>query len=157
MKKGKGKKKASETFIHRQEVWEVEESLAQVLQHIEEAGLDPELARLTIDSDATQTLVENLLTRLDVLRNELQQSEQARIRDEDEKMRLWDEILYLKNDDRRRDDSSWYTTDDEKCYRKKRKERESDRLPYEDHGERELKRPPSRQSENIHETCERNI
>ena len=70
-KKSKGKAKASEAFIRRQEVQEVEESLAQVLQCIEEAGLDPELTRLAIDSDATQTLVENLLTRLNVLRNEL--------------------------------------------------------------------------------------
>ena len=81
---------------------------------------------LTIDSDATQTLVENLLTRLDVLRNELQQSERVRIRDENKKMRLQDEILHLKNDDRWHDDSSRYTTDDEECYRKKRKEQESD-------------------------------
>jgi len=125
-KKSKGKAKASEVFICRQEVQEVEESLAQVLQCIEEAGLDPELARLAIDSDVMQTLIENLLTHLDVLRNELRQSERARMRDEDEKMRLRDEILHLKNDDRRRDDSSWYTTDDEECYRKKRKEWKSD-------------------------------
>ena len=105
-KKSKGEKKVSEAFMHRQEVQEVEESLVQVLQHIEEAGLDPELARLAIDSNATQTLVENLLTHLDILRNELRQSEWARIRDEDEKMRLQDEILHLKNDDRRHDDSS---------------------------------------------------
>jgi len=70
-KKSKGKAKASEAFIRRQEVQEVEESLAQVLRCIEEAGLDPELTRLAIDSDATQTLVENLLTHLDMLRNEL--------------------------------------------------------------------------------------
>ena len=49
----------------------MEESLVQVLQHIEEAGLDPELACLAINSNVTQTLVENLLTHLDVLRNEL--------------------------------------------------------------------------------------
>jgi len=156
-KKSKGKKKASETFIRCQEVRKVEESLAQVLQCIEEAGLDPELARLAINSDTTQTLVENLLTRLDVLRNELQQSEWARIRNEDEKMRLRDEILHLKNDDRWRDDLSWYTTDDEECYRKKRKEWESDQLLYEDHSERESKRPSSQQLENVHETRERNI
>ena len=70
-KKSKRKAKVSETFIHRQEVQEVEESLAQVLQRVEEAGLDLELARLAIDSDVTQTLVENLLTHLDMLRNEL--------------------------------------------------------------------------------------
>jgi len=128
MKKSKGKAKVSEAFIRCQEVQEVEESLAQVLQHVEEAGLDPELTRLAIDSDATQTLVENLLTHLDVLRNELRQSERARMRDEDEKMRLWDEILHLKNDDRRCDDSSRYTTDDEEHYRKKKKEWESDLL-----------------------------
>jgi len=77
--------------MHHQRVQEVEESLAQVLQCIEEAGLDPELAHLGIDSDMTQMLVENLLTRLDVLRNELWQSEWARMRDEDEKMRLQDQ------------------------------------------------------------------
>ena len=105
-KKGKGKVKVSEAFLRRQEVQEVEESLAQVLQHVEEAGLDPELACLAIDSNAAQTLVENLLTCLDVLRNELRQSEWARVRDKDEKMRLRDEILHLKNDDRQHDDSS---------------------------------------------------
>ena len=105
-KKGKGKKKASEAFMHRQEVQEVEESLVQVLQCIEEAGLDPELACLAIDSDMTQMLVENLLTHLDILRNELRQSEQARIRNEDEKMRLRDEILDLKNNDRWHNDLS---------------------------------------------------
>ena len=120
-KKGKGKVKASEAFMCCQEVREVKESLAQVLQCVEEAGLDPELARLAIDNDATQMLVENLLTCLDVLRNELRQSEQARMRDEDEKMRLWDKILHLKNDD-----SSRYTTNDEERYRKKRKEWASD-------------------------------
>ena len=57
--------------MHHQEVQEVEESLIQVLQCIEEAGLDLELAHLAIDSDVTQTLVENLLTHLHILRNEL--------------------------------------------------------------------------------------
>jgi len=80
MKKSKGKAKASEAFICHQEVQEVEESLAQVLQCVEEAGLDQELAHLAIDSNAMQTLVENLLTHLDVLRNELRQSERARTR-----------------------------------------------------------------------------
>ena len=70
-KKSTGKAKASEAFIRCQEVQEVEESLAQVLQRVEEAGLDLELAHLAIDSDTTQTLIENLLTHLDVLRNEL--------------------------------------------------------------------------------------
>jgi len=71
MKKSKGKVKASEVFIHCQEVQEVEESLAQVLQCIEETGLDAELACLAIDNNAMQTLIENLLTQLDMLRNEL--------------------------------------------------------------------------------------
>ena len=79
MKKCKGKKKVSEVFMHHQEVQEVEKSLAQVLQHVEEAGLDLELVHLANDSDATQMLVENLLTHLDILRNELRQSEQASV------------------------------------------------------------------------------
>ena len=156
-KKGKGKKKASEAFMHHQEVQEVEESLVQVLQCVEEAGLDPELARLAIDSNTTQMLVENLLTHLDILRNELRQSEWARIRDEDEKMRLRDKILHLKNDDRWCDDSSQYTMDNEKCYRKKRKEWESDRPLYDDYDERDSRRPPSRPSDNIRKLHKRSI
>jgi len=58
-KKGKGKAKASEVFMCCQEVQEVKESLTQVLQCVEEeAGLDPELACLAINSNATQMLVE---------------------------------------------------------------------------------------------------
>jgi len=156
-KKSKGKAKASEVFIHHQEVQVVEESLAQVLQCVEEARLDPELVRLAINSDAMQTLIENLLTCLDVLRNELRQSERARMRDEDEKMRLWDEILHLKNDDRQRDDLSQYTTDDEEHYRKKRKEQKSDRLPYDNRDERDTRRTSSQPSEDIYGTCKRSI
>ena len=96
-----------------------------MLRHVEEVGLDPKIACLAVDSNAIQTLAEDLLTHLDVLRNELQQSEWIRMRDEDEKMRLWDEILHLRDEDRWCDDSSWYTTDDEEHYQK-RKEWKSD-------------------------------
>jgi len=64
----------------------------------------------------------------------------------DEKMRLRDEILHLKNDNRWHDDSSRYTTDDEECYQKKRKERESDRLLYDNHDKRDTRRTFSRPS-----------
>ena len=79
------------------------------------------------------------------------------MRDEDEKIRLQDEILHLKNDDRWRNNSSRYTTNDEKHYRKKRKEQESDRLPYDNRNERDTRRTSSQPSEDIYGTHERSI
>jgi len=72
-------------------------------------------------------------------------------------MRMQNEILHLKNEDRQCDNLSQYTTDDEERYWKKRKERESDRLSYDDHDEQDLRRPPPRPSENVCDTHKRNI
>jgi hypothetical protein len=119
-KKDKGKAKASEILIRQQEVAETEESLDRVLRRLEDAGVDREVARFAIDDEAAQTVVERLLARIDMLRDELRQSERARIWEEDEKLRLRDEVLRIK-EERRREDSSRH--DDEERYRKKRKER----------------------------------
>jgi len=61
--------------------------------------------------------------------------ERALIHEEDEKMRLRDEILWHKEGSRRREDSSRY--ENEERYHKKRKEREYERLPPDDYEDRD--------------------
>ena len=115
-RRDKGKANTSETLTRRQRMNEAEENLNEVLRRIEDAGVDPEVARLAIDDEAVHTVVEGLLARIDMLRVELRQSERAQIREEDESMRLQDELLQRKKEDRWRED--------EEHYRRKRKDRE---------------------------------
>ena len=75
MRKDKGKAKASEMLTRHQRINEAEENLNEVLQRIEDAGVDPEVARLAIDDEAIHTVVKGLLACIDMLRVELCQSE----------------------------------------------------------------------------------
>ena len=80
-----------------------------LLRHVKKAGVEPELAELagrSIDDEAVHTLIEKLLVRIDMLWDEKRQVECALIREEDEKMRLRDEVLWLREGERRRDDWS---------------------------------------------------
>ena len=52
-----------------------EENLNEVLQRIEDAGIDPEVACLAIDNEDAHTVVEGLLACINMLRVELHQSE----------------------------------------------------------------------------------
>jgi len=83
------------------------------------------------------TLVEKLLGRIDMLRDEKHQVERALIHEENEKMRLRDEILWHKEGSRRREDSSRY--ENKEHYHKKRKEREYERLLPDDYEDRDLR------------------
>ena len=114
-----------------------------------------ELASSSINDEAVHTLVEKLLGRIDMLRDEKRQVEQVLIREEDEKMRLRDEILSHKEGSRQREDSSRY--EDEEHYHKKQKEREYERLPLDDYEDRDLRSYQSRPADSPHETSERNI
>ena len=147
-RRDKGKVKASETLTRRQRMNEAEENLNEVLRRIEDAGVDPEVARLAIDDEAVHTVVEGLLARIDMLRVELRQSERARIREEDESMRLRDELLRRKKEDRWRED--------EEHYRRKRKDREYEQLPYDDYEARESRGYASR-TESGRDQSERSI
>ena len=56
--KDKGKQKASTVKLQHQEVEKTEECLEKILQCTEDAGADPEVAKLIIDNKATYTLIE---------------------------------------------------------------------------------------------------
>ena len=86
--KGKGKQKASTIELQRQEVEETEEHLEKIIQHTEDAGADPEVAKLIIDDEATYALVETLLARIDALRGENRVIKQAKERVEAENVKL---------------------------------------------------------------------
>ena len=152
-RKEKGKAKASETFTRQQRVEETEENLDQLLRRIESAGIDIEVARLAEYDEAMVTVVEGLLVRIDMLRSEKRELERALLKEENEKIRLQDEVLRLK--DRRREDSS--RQEDEERYGKKRKGREYERPSYDYHDERELRNYPSRASDSAREYQDRSV
>jgi len=68
----KRKTKAMNTYLQRQEVEELEQCLEEVIQHAEDAGVDLELTRASIDNEGVQAMVEALLARIDALRDEAQ-------------------------------------------------------------------------------------
>ena len=117
-KKNKGKAKALEMLIHQQQVEEAEETLNWLLQHVESAEVNPEVAHLVEYDEAMVTVVEGLLTCIDMLRSEKCETEQALIKEENKRMMLQDEISCLK--DRKQDEPS--KQEDEEHYQKKRKE-----------------------------------
>ena len=147
-RRDKEKAKASETLTRRQRMNEAEENLNEVLQRIEDTRVDPEVAHLAIDDKVVHTVVEGLLACIDMLRVKLHQSERAQIREEDESMRLRDELLRRKKEDRWRED--------EEHYCKKRKNWKYERLPYNDYEARES-RGYALRTESRHDQSERSI
>ena len=93
-------------------------------------------------------LVEQLLARIDMLRGEKRQVERDLIREEDERMRLQDEVLWYRKEEKRREDV--YHHEDKERATKKRKEREFEQLPS-DYYEQDSRDTSSRASDRTSE------
>src|ERR1700724_4117018 len=95
-----------------------------------DAGINPdvvEVAGSAMTDEAVYSLVEQLLARIDMLRGEKRQVERDLIREEDERMRLQDEVLWYRKEEKRREEV--YHREDKERATKKRKEREFEQLP----------------------------
>jgi len=86
--RNKGKTKAINVYLQCQEVEELEQHLEEVIQRAEDAGVDPELTRASINNEGVQAVVEALLARIDVLRDEARVMERGKKRVEAENAKL---------------------------------------------------------------------
>jgi hypothetical protein len=154
-KKSKGKAKASDEFVRQQQEEEMEGDSSRLSRRIEDAGVDPEIVELAssaINDEAVHSLIEQLLACVDMLRSEKRQVEQDLIREEDERMRLQDEVLWFWKEEKRREKA--HQREDEERYRKKRKEWEFEQLPS-GRDDRVSRESSSRASDRSHEPFER--
>ena len=72
--------------------------MEKIIQHTEDVGADPEVAKLVIDDKAMYALVETLLARIDALRGENQVIKRAKERVEAENVKLQEEVRKLRDD-----------------------------------------------------------
>ena len=84
----KGKAKAMNADRRCQEVEEMEQCLEEVIQCAEDAGVDPELTRASIDDEGVQAVVAALLACIDALRDEARVMEREKGRVEAENAKL---------------------------------------------------------------------
>jgi len=84
----KGKAKATNAHQQCQEVEEMEQCLEEVIQHAEDAGVDPELTRASINDEGVQAVVAALLAHIDALRDKAQVIERGKERVEAENAKL---------------------------------------------------------------------
>ena len=103
--------------------------MEKIIQHTEDAGADPEVAKLVIDDEATYALVEMLLARIDALRGENRVIERVKERVEAENVKLREEVRKLWDDQQRWGESPPWTWAGEQSWRKRKVPEPRERYP----------------------------